>query len=99
MTFDQLETLITKNAKKISFKVSGDFMAKVAQSPVDSGDLKNAWKQSSINGGYSVSNHLIYAPKIWVGKPGADTWQMPNGLHPIYTLYKQKYVKAMKGVL
>ena len=99
MTFDELEAKIIKNGTKILSDVSSDFMADVSKAPVVSGDLKTAWNHTPIKNGYEVSNHLAYAMKIWVGKPSApDTWQVPNGLHPIYAKYKIILINKMKGL-
>ncbi len=93
MTFKQLEDKINKNAQKILFDVSTSFKADVSIAPVVSGDLRRDWQQTKINDGYAVTNNMVYAPKIWVGKPGSPSWQVPNGLHPIYS----KYVLILRG--
>ena len=101
MTWEQLELLMQRNVKKVILTIANDFQSKVSEAPVVSGDLRGAWRVVEVKDGYAVVNHMEYAPKIWVGKPSApDTWQVPMGLHPIYTRYKEKYKTAIiKGAL
>ncbi len=98
MTFAQLEAKLVRNTKKILFDVATDFKSDVSIAPVVSGDLRRDWKVTDVTGGYSVSNNMIYASKIWVGKPGANTWQVPNGLFPIYSKYKRILITKIEGV-
>ena len=95
MTFKQLEDKIDKNAQKILFDVSTSFKADVSIAPVVSGDLRRDWDITPVKNGYAVTNNMVYAPKIWVGAPHgiSKTWQVPNGLHPIYS----KYVLILRG--
>ena len=100
MTFKQLEDKLIKNSMKVLFDVSSDFKADVSKAPVVSGDLKRDWRHTSIKGGYAVTNNMIYAPKIWVGAPHgvASNYQVPAGLHPIYSKYKLILINEMKKV-
>ena len=98
MTFEQFEKKTVDATMQILFDVSADFKSDVSIAPVVSGDLRRDWTQSKVTNGYAVTNNMIYAPRIWVGKPNSDTWQVPNGLHPIYTKYQRILVNKMKGI-
>lgn len=98
MTWEQLEAKTIKNTMKILFDVSSSFKSDVSIAPVVSGDLKRDWSHTRLDNGFAVTNNMIYAPKIWVGKPNADTWQVPNGLSPIYRKYQKILVQKMKGI-
>jgi len=100
MTFKQLEAKLIKNSMQVLFDVSSDFLVEVSKAPVVSGDLKRDWRHSNIVNGFAVTNNMVYAPKIWVGAPNglAKNWQVPNGLHPIYTKYRKILISEMKKV-
>ncbi len=96
MTFKQFESKVFKNAMKVAFDTATGFKADVSKAPVVSGDLKRDWQTRRTSEGYAVSNNMVYAPKIWIGKPSApDTWKVPNGLHPIYLMWQKKFVNSM----
>lgn len=94
MTWGQVEAKIAKKGMKILSKHSQDFATDVKASPVVSGDLKKAWRWKPDKTGFSVTNHLVYAPGIFIGAPYGR--QVPAGFYPILKATDKRIKEDMK---
>ena len=97
MTWEQLEARINKKSEKVLFDVSSSFMNDILVSPFVSGDLSRAYRQRKIKGGYEVTNNMIYAGGIFIGRPYGV--KVPAGHYPTLKYWRVKGAKMMSKVL
>ena len=97
MTWEQLEARINKKSEKVLFDTAQGFMTDIMIAPIVSHDLENAYRNRKIKGGYAVTNHMIYAGGIFVGRPYGV--QVPNGHYPNLNAWRERGAKMMAKVL